>query len=57
MSQICGLRNGVHSIRNLPPLIDVEINFNKSRNNLINTVYEFGFYVLLKVKGKLKGIC
>ncbi len=44
--KFCGLSEMVsHSIRGLPPLIDVEINFNKSRKNLADTVYRFGFYV------------
>lgn len=44
--KFCGLPEMVlHSIKGLPPLIDVEINFNKSRKNLIDTVYKFGYYI------------
>lgn len=44
--KFCGLPEMVtHSIPNLPPLIDDEINFNKSRKSLLKTVYRFGSYV------------
>jgi predicted nucleotide-binding protein (sugar kinase/HSP70/actin superfamily) len=44
--KFCGLPEMiVHSINNLPPLIDVEINFNKSRKNLNDTIYKFGSYI------------
>lgn len=42
-----------HSIKDLPPLIDVEINFNKSRKNLDETIYQFGYY-MTKDHGKIK---
>ncbi|ABW19688.1 acyl-CoA dehydratase activase-related protein [Alkaliphilus oremlandii] len=42
-----------HSIKDLPPLIDVEINFNKSRKNLDETIYQFGYYVT-KDHGRIK---
>lgn len=44
--KFCGLPEMVaHSIKDLPPLIDVEINFNRSRKNLQETIYRFGFYM------------
>ncbi|SCY67554.1 acyl-CoA dehydratase activase-related protein [Alkaliphilus peptidifermentans] len=44
--KFCGLPEMVqHSIPNLPPLIDTEINFNKSRKSLMKTVFSFGSYV------------
>ncbi|MCC5909133.1 MAG: 2-hydroxyacyl-CoA dehydratase [Clostridiaceae bacterium] len=44
--KFCGLPEMVnHSIKDLPPLIDTEINFNKSRNSLKKTIYNFGSYV------------
>ncbi|KAB3534767.1 hypothetical protein F8154_07855 [Alkaliphilus pronyensis] len=44
--KFCGLPEMVkHSIANLPPMIDIEINFNKSRKSLIKTIYLFGSYV------------
>ncbi len=44
--KFCGLPEMVeHSIPNLPPLIDTEINFNQSRKHIMKTVYEFGSYV------------
>lgn len=44
--KFCGLPEMVfHSIKDLPPLIDVEINFNKSRKNLDDTIYRFASYV------------
>lgn len=52
--KFCGLPEMVlHSIKDLPPLIDVEINFNKSRKGLADTVYKFGSYIT-KDKGKIK---
>ncbi len=52
--KFCGLPEMVsHSIKELPPLIDVEINFNKSRKSLANTVYKFGSYIT-KDKAKIK---
>ncbi|QUH20056.1 acyl-CoA dehydratase activase-related protein [Alkaliphilus sp. B6464] len=52
--KFCGLPEMVvHSIKNLPPLIDVEINFNKSRKNLDETIYKFGYYIT-KDRGKIK---
>lgn len=52
--KFCGLPEMVlHSIKGLPPLIDVEINFNKSRKSLTNTVYKFGSYIT-KDKRKIK---
>ena len=42
-----------HSIKDLPPLIDVEINFNKYRKNLDETIYQFGYYVT-KDHGRIK---
>lgn len=45
--KFCGLPEMVlHSIEGLPPLIDVEINFNKSRKNMADTIYKFGFYII-----------
>ena len=44
--KFCGLPEMVlHSIKGLPPLIDVEINFNKSRRGVMDTAYKFGSYV------------
>ncbi|SDK01695.1 acyl-CoA dehydratase activase-related protein [Natronincola ferrireducens] len=44
--KFCGLPEMVsHSIKGLPPIIDREINFNKSRSSLMKTVYDFGSYV------------
>ena len=44
--KFCGLPEMVKfSIKNIPPMIDTEINFNKSRKNLMKTIYEFGSYV------------
>ncbi|MGI5891800.1 MAG: acyl-CoA dehydratase activase-related protein [Bacillota bacterium] len=44
--KFCGLPEMVnHSIKDLPPIIDIEINFNKSRRSLKKTVYKFGSYV------------
>ncbi|GAB6086537.1 acyl-CoA dehydratase activase-related protein [Alkaliphilus crotonatoxidans] len=44
--KFCGLPEMVsHSIKDLPPLIDDEINFNKSRKHLMKTIYRFGSYV------------
>lgn len=44
--KFCGLPEMVrHSIKELPPIIDTEINFNRSRKDLMNTVYSFGSYV------------
>lgn len=44
--KFCGLPEMVkHSVKDLPPLIDTEINFNKSRRSLMYTVYSFGSYV------------
>ncbi|AOY75961.1 acyl-CoA dehydratase activase-related protein [Clostridium formicaceticum] len=44
--KFCGLPEMVtHSIKDLPPIIDTEINFNHSRKNLMKTVYRFGSYV------------
>ncbi|AKL94096.1 putative protein DUF2229 [Clostridium aceticum] len=44
--KFCGLPEMVtHSIKDLPPIIDTEINFNHSRRNLMKTVYSFGNYV------------
>ncbi|SET28879.1 Predicted nucleotide-binding protein, sugar kinase/HSP70/actin superfamily [Natronincola peptidivorans] len=44
--KFCGLPEMVsHSIKDLPPIIDTEINFNRSRKHLMNTVYRFGSYV------------
>ncbi|MBM7615217.1 acyl-CoA dehydratase activase-related protein [Alkaliphilus hydrothermalis] len=44
--KFCGLPEMVrHSVANLPPLIDTEINFNRSRKHIWKTVYEFGSYV------------
>jgi predicted nucleotide-binding protein (sugar kinase/HSP70/actin superfamily) len=52
--KFCGLSEMVsHSVRGLPPLIDVEINFNKSRKNLTDTIYKFGSYVT-KNKAKIE---
>lgn len=52
--KFCGLPEMVvHSINDLPPLIDVEINFNKSRKNLDETIYKFGYYIT-NDKGKIK---
>jgi len=52
--KFCGLPEMVvHSISDLPPLIDVEINFNKSRKSLDDTIYKFGSYIT-KDKGKIK---
>lgn len=52
--KFCGLPEMVfHSIKNLPPLIDVEINFNKSRKTLKETVYNFGSYIT-RDKRKIK---
>ncbi len=45
--KFCGLPEMVlHSIKGLPPLIDVEINFNKSRKSVADTIYKFGFYII-----------
>ncbi|KAB3530279.1 acyl-CoA dehydratase activase-related protein [Alkaliphilus serpentinus] len=44
--KFCGLPEMVnHSIKGLPPLIDTEINFSKSRKSLMITAYRFGSYV------------
>ncbi len=44
--KFCGLPEmAIHSLKDLPPLIDIEINFNKSRKNLQKTVYQFGSYI------------
>jgi len=44
--KFCGLPEMVdNSIPNLPPLIDIEINFNRSRKSLRKTIYKFGSYV------------
>ena len=44
--KFCGLPEMVlHSIKGLPPLIDVEINFNKSRKSIADTICKFGFYI------------
>lgn len=44
--KFCGLPEMIsHSIKDLPPLIDTEINFHKSRKNLMKTVYDFGNYI------------
>jgi len=44
--KFCGLPEMIiHSIPDLPLLIDVEINFNKSRKSLDETIYKFGYYV------------
>lgn len=44
--KFCGLPEMVnHSIPDLPPLIDDEINFNRSRKHLKKTIYRFGSYV------------
>lgn len=44
--KFCGLPEMVtHSIKGLPPIIDTEINFNRSRKSLMKTVYSFGSYV------------
>ncbi len=44
--KFCGLPEMIfHSIKDLPKLIDVEINFNKSRKDLEKTVYKFGTYI------------
>ena len=52
--KFCGLPEMVlHSISDLPPLIDIEINFNKSRKNLEDTIYKFGYYIT-DDKGKIK---
>ena len=52
--KFCGLPEMVlHSISDLPQLIDVEINFNKSRKNLDETIYKFGYYIT-KDKDKIK---
>lgn len=52
--KFCGLPEMiVHSISDLPPLIDVEINFNKSRKNLDDTIYKFGYYIT-NDKSKIK---
>lgn len=52
--KFCGLPEMVvHSIDGLPPLIDVEINFNKSRKNLDDTIYKFGSYIT-NDKSKIK---
>lgn len=52
--KFCGLPEMVaHSITDLPPLIDVEINFNKSRKSLMDTIYNFGSYVTSD-KGRIK---
>ncbi len=52
--KFCGLPEMVfHSIKDLPQLIDVEINFNKSRKNLEETIYKFGYYIT-RDKEKIK---
>lgn len=44
--KFCGLPEMVkYSIKNVPPMIDTVINFNKSRKSLMTTIYEFGEYV------------
>lgn len=44
--KFCGLPEMVrNSIPNLPPFIDVEINFNKSRKGLKRTIFKFGSFV------------
>lgn len=44
--KFCGLPEMVRfSVKDIPPMIDTEINFNKSRNSLMKTIYEFGSYV------------
>ncbi|SNR99896.1 Predicted nucleotide-binding protein, sugar kinase/HSP70/actin superfamily [Anaerovirgula multivorans] len=44
--KFCGLPEMVtHSIKGLPPIIDTEVNFNRSRKSLMRTVYSFGSYV------------
>lgn len=44
--KFCGLPEMVlNSIPNLPPFIDIEINFNRSRSSLKKTIYQFGSYV------------
>ena len=44
--KFCGLPEMVlNSIKGLPPLIDVEINFNKSRKSIADTICKFGFYI------------
>lgn len=44
--KFCGLPEMiVHSIEDLPPLIDTEINFNKSRKNLLKTMNDLAGYV------------
>ncbi|ABR47378.1 conserved hypothetical protein [Alkaliphilus metalliredigens QYMF] len=49
--KFCGLPEMVkHSIPDLPPMIDTEINFNRSRKHLMRTVYEFGSYVTTNKK-------
>ncbi|WP_026478837.1 acyl-CoA dehydratase activase-related protein [Alkaliphilus transvaalensis] len=56
--KFCGLPEMVkHSVSGLPPLIDTEINFNKSRRHIMNTVYQFGSYVTknpLKIRNAYK---
>lgn len=52
--KFCGLPEMVfHSIKDLPELIDIEINFNKTRKNLEQTIYKFGYYIT-KDKEKIK---
>lgn len=52
--KFCGLPEMVsHSIEGLPPLIDVEINFNKSQKGLLDTICKFGFYIT-KDKRRIK---
>lgn len=44
--KFCGLPEMVtHSIKGLPPIIDTEVNFNRSRKSLMKTAYSFGSYV------------
>ena len=44
--KFCGLPEMVRfSVKDIPPMIDTEINFNKSRKSLMKTIYEFGSYV------------
>jgi predicted nucleotide-binding protein (sugar kinase/HSP70/actin superfamily) len=44
--KFCGLPELVRSsVKDIPPMIDTNINFNKSRSGLLKTIYEFGSYV------------